>query len=97
MIKKYPKLVQCDKRGQIVIPKEIRAELGIEEGTGFWTYIISDEGILLKKIDSPELSEHKEMLSELKEKSDKLRVKKQNLDLSEKNYKRTKKGKLDLI
>ena len=40
-MKKYPKVVQCDKRGQIVIPKDIRNELKIDEGTGFWMYSLA--------------------------------------------------------
>ena len=47
---KYPILVQADKRGQIVIPKNIRLELGITKKTGFIIYSITKEGILLKKV-----------------------------------------------
>ena len=47
---KYPKVVQCDRRGQIVIPKSIRAELDLEEGAAFWIYKTED-GIYLKKIE----------------------------------------------
>ena len=49
---KYPKVVQCDKRGQIVIPKSIRSDLKIEEGAVFWMYQI-EEGIFLKRINAP--------------------------------------------
>ncbi len=45
-----PKIVQCDKRGQIVIPKPIRDELKIGEGAAFWVYNIRG-GIFLKKIE----------------------------------------------
>ena len=65
-MKKFPKIVQADSRGQIVIPKDIRRELGIDEGTGFYMYTITDEGILLKKIENKELSDHKEILSKNK-------------------------------
>lgn len=44
-----PKIVQVDKRGQIVIPKEVREELGINSSSNFWVYSVTDEGILLKK------------------------------------------------
>ena len=54
MKKEFVKIVQCDKRGQIVIPKKIRLELGIDEGAAFWIYK-TDEEIRLKKIKSPEL------------------------------------------
>ena len=47
---KYPKVVQADKRGQIVIPKSIRSELKIEEGAAFWIYKTQD-GIFLKRIE----------------------------------------------
>ena len=47
---KYPILVQADKRGQIVIPKNIRLELGLDKRTGFTIYSVTKEGILLKKI-----------------------------------------------
>jgi len=96
-MKKYPKIIQCDKRGQIVIPKDLRAELGIDEGTAFWVYSISDEGILLKKISPPELEEHKEILNKLKEKSKKIGLSPKNLEKSKKAYKKTRKGRLELI
>ncbi|MBN1792563.1 AbrB/MazE/SpoVT family DNA-binding domain-containing protein [Candidatus Woesearchaeota archaeon] len=96
-MKRYPKLVQCDSRGQIVIPKEMRQDLGVEEGTGFWMYSITDEGILLKKVDAPELSSHEKLLSEVREKSAKIKVSRKNVDESEKKYKKTKKGRLELV
>ena len=96
-MKKYPKLVQCDKRGQIVIPKDIRRELGIDEGTGFWIYAITDEGILLKKIDSPELTQHDTIINEIKSKSSKIKIDKKNIEKSEKNYQTKTKGNLEII
>ena len=50
-MKKYPTLVQCDKRGQIVIPKNIRLDLGINGNKGFVVYSVTGEGILLKIVD----------------------------------------------
>jgi AbrB family looped-hinge helix DNA binding protein len=44
-----PKIVQVDKRGQIVIPKEVRDELDIDAKTTFSVYSVTDEAILLKK------------------------------------------------
>lgn len=96
-MKKYPKIVQMDARGQIVIPKDIRAELGLDEGTGFYMYSISGEGILLKKIGVKELSDHKELLGELVSNADKIGLKKENLEKAEKRYKKTKEGGLDII
>jgi AbrB family looped-hinge helix DNA binding protein len=44
-----PKIVQVDKRGQIVIPKDVRNKLNITEKSSFWVYSVTDKGILLKK------------------------------------------------
>jgi len=96
-MKKFPKIVQADSRGQIVIPKDIRQELGIDEGTGFYIYSITDEGILLKKIETPEISEHKKVLDEIKDKADLIGVDKANIKKTVKKYKKTKEGYLDLI
>jgi AbrB family looped-hinge helix DNA binding protein len=95
-MKKYPKIVQCDRRGQIVIPKDIRHELDIEEGTGFFMYAISDEGILLKKISRKELPEE-EVMKELEQKAEKIGVKGKNLEKAKEAYKRRKKGRLEII
>ena len=48
------KVVQADKRGQIVIPKSIREKLNIKEGAAFWIYTKDDE-IRLKKVETPKL------------------------------------------
>lgn len=96
-MKKYPKVVQCDKRGQIIIPKDIRQELKIEEGSAFWVYTVTDEGILLKKINLDSLSPDDPIIKELKEKSEKINVKTKNMDETVKRYKKIKEGKLDLI
>lgn len=95
-MKKYPKIVQCDSRGQIVIPKDIRQELGIDEGTGFWMFSISDEGILLKKIKDENLSDSS-AVRKISDKSQKLGVKKSNLDKTVKKYKRKRGGRLEEI
>jgi AbrB family looped-hinge helix DNA binding protein len=96
-LKKYPKIVQCDARGQIVIPKDIRQELNIDEGSAFWMYSITDEGILLKIVPNDELSEHSAIVSEMKEKSEKLRISPKNVDKSVKNYERRPKGRLEEV
>jgi len=96
-MKKYPKIVQVDSRGQIVIPKDIRNELGIDEGTGFYMYTVTDEGILLKKIPVKELAEHQKILDELNDKAEKIGLDPKNLEKSKKNYKKTKEGNLDVI
>jgi AbrB family looped-hinge helix DNA binding protein len=96
-MKKYPKIVQADKRGQIVIPKDIRNELKIDEGTGFWMYSVTDEGILLKKIDTPIIDENESNISTLDEKSEKLDINPENLKKTLNRYKKTKEGNLELI
>jgi len=49
---KYAKIVQADKRGQIVIPQEIRHKMKLEEGAAFWVFEVED-GIYLKKVEAP--------------------------------------------
>ena len=96
-MKRYPKIVQCDGRGQIVIPKDIRQELDIEEGSGFWMFSITDEGILLKKVPDEELSNTHPLIEEINKKSSKLDVKPSNLKKAVKKYTKRKKGRLEEI
>lgn len=96
-MKRYPKIVQCDSRGQIVIPKDIRQELDIAEGTGFWMYSITDEGILLKKIEDTALTEDNSIVKQVMDKSSKLKIKKDNVKKSVKKYKRRNGGRLEEI
>ncbi|MFA4853551.1 MAG: AbrB/MazE/SpoVT family DNA-binding domain-containing protein [Candidatus Woesearchaeota archaeon] len=96
-MKKFAKLVQCDARGQIVIPKEVRQELGIEEGTGFYLYSIENEGILLKTVPMKTLQEHSHLIKEIEVNAEKINVKKGNLDKSIQNYKRTPAGNLQNV
>jgi AbrB family looped-hinge helix DNA binding protein len=96
-MKKYPKIVQADCRGQIVIPKDIRQELDITEGTGFYMYTITDEGILLKKIPLSPLEEHDSVISELRANADKVDVSQANIRKSIGNYKKPSVGKLEDI
>jgi AbrB family looped-hinge helix DNA binding protein len=90
-MKKFPKLLQADSRGQIVIPKEIRRELGIDETTGFFAYTINDEGIFLKKVETKPLSDLAEV-KELKEKAEKIGISKKNVEKAEGDYKKNTKG-----
>ncbi|MBU0756960.1 MAG: AbrB/MazE/SpoVT family DNA-binding domain-containing protein [Nanoarchaeota archaeon] len=96
-MKKYPRIVQVDKRGQIVIPKEIRDELSIDETSGFFVYSISDEGILLKKIQPDSISYSDPLILKLKEKASQLKLEPKNVDKTIDEYKKTKKGNLEII
>ncbi|MFH1510919.1 MAG: AbrB/MazE/SpoVT family DNA-binding domain-containing protein [Candidatus Woesearchaeota archaeon] len=96
-MKRFPKLIQCDSRGQIVIPKDIRSELKISDGTGFWVYSIEDEGLFLKKVEPMPLDKHTKEMSEIEDKAEKIGVKKANLLKSVEKYRKTKEGRLDLL
>jgi AbrB family looped-hinge helix DNA binding protein len=96
-MKKFPRIVQCDKRGQIVIPSDIRQELKIDESTGFWVYSINEEGILLKKIQSSELANDDEIVKELNNKAKKINISQKNIEKSVMQYKKVKEGKLDIV
>lgn len=88
-MKKYAKIVQADSRGQIVIPKDIRRELGMGEGAGFYLYVIENEGILLKLIPDKELSENEHLVREIELQGEKISVSKKNVDKSIDNYKKS--------
>jgi len=85
-MKKYARIVQADARGQIVIPKDIRSELHISEGTGFLLYVIENEGIFLKTTAPKKLSEHHKAIAEFKQNASKLKLGEENLDKSIKYY-----------
>ena len=87
-MKKYAKIIQADPRGQIVIPKDVRQELGIENGTGFYLYVIENEGVLLKTIPQKDLAEHSHIIKEIEVNADKINIRKENLDESIKSYKK---------
>ena len=62
-MKKSVKIVQSDKRGQVVIPKSIRKRLNLEDGAAFWVYELED-GIYLKKVEAPPLKSLKNLKGE---------------------------------
>jgi AbrB family looped-hinge helix DNA binding protein len=95
-MKKYPKIVQADSRGQIVIPKDVRNELGIDEGTGFYMYTIQEEGILLKKVKDSIL-EGDGAMKEMEEKADKIGLNRKNLKRTVDQYKKRQEGNLELL
>jgi len=96
-LKKYPKIVQVDKRGQIVIPKDIRSEVCIDEGTGFYVYSIGDDSILLKKIPLKELDQNDNAVNELLRKGEKIGISKKKIEKAVEEYKKTKQGRLEII
>jgi len=94
-MKKFAKLVQADARGQIVIPKDVRKELGMPEGGGFWLYILEGEGILLKMIKQEELA-GSQIIEEIKLNANKIDVKKENIDRTINSYKKGSKNMEDI-
>ncbi|MGV8087317.1 MAG: AbrB/MazE/SpoVT family DNA-binding domain-containing protein [Candidatus Woesearchaeota archaeon] len=96
-MRRFAKIIQSDKRGQIVIPKDVRRDLNIDEGTGFYLYLIENEGILLKTIPAKELSEQSHLVKEIEINADKINVKKQNIAKSIDNYKKKSKGNFENI
>jgi len=77
-----------------VIPKDMRQELGIEEGSGFWVFSITNEGLLLKLVEKPNL-ENDSAINELTKKSHKIDLDKKNLEKTKNKYK--KEGRLEEI
>ena len=96
-MKKYPKTVSSDYKGQLVIPKEVREELSIEEGTAFWVFCIENEGILLKRISGEKLSPHDLLIVELRENAEKIGASKSNIEQSVEKYRKKGKAALEEI
>jgi AbrB family looped-hinge helix DNA binding protein len=96
-MRRFAKIIQSDKRGQIVIPKDVRRDLNIDEGTGFYLYEIENEGILLKIIPNKELSEQNHLIREIEINADKIDVKKENVTKSVETYKKRSKGNFENI
>lgn len=92
MMKKYPKTVSSDSKGQLVIPKDARKELSIAEGTAFWTFVVENEGILLKRIAGDDLSSNDHLIFMLREKSSKISLEKANLSRTLENYRKKRPG-----
>jgi len=86
-MKRYAKVVQSDDRGQIVIPKDIRLELGLEQGASYALYVIDKEGIFLKTIPIKELGQHKSVKT-LKANAKKVGIKERSIETSVKKYRK---------
>ncbi|MCX8147036.1 MAG: AbrB/MazE/SpoVT family DNA-binding domain-containing protein [Candidatus Woesearchaeota archaeon] len=100
-MKEYTKTISCDARGQIVIPKEIRKELSISEGTAFWAFVIENEGLLLRKIPEQQIEFDDPIINEIMQKSDKIGIDRSNIKKTIDNYsiitKEKEEGKLKEI
>jgi AbrB family looped-hinge helix DNA binding protein len=96
-MKRFAKIIQSDSRGQIVIPKDVRRELNIDEGTGFYLYVIENEGILLKTIPTKGLEEQSHIVREVEINADKIDVKKTNINKSVDNYKKRSKNNFENV
>jgi AbrB family looped-hinge helix DNA binding protein len=82
-MKKYPKLVQADSRGQIVIPKDVRNALDIDENTGFYMYVIPGEGVFLQQVEPEPLET---TTQKLQENAKKIGLNKDNLQKATQHY-----------
>ncbi len=91
-MKKFDKPVSCDSRGQMVIPRDVRRELLIDQGTAFWVFYLKDEGILLKRIDDDEIDYHDASLKEIYEKSEKIGIEKKNITSTIQAYAKKENG-----
>ncbi len=89
-MKKYPKLVQVDARGQIVIPKDVRVALGLDESSGFYVYV-TKTGIFLKQVEPPDISDDED-LKEIEQNAEKIGLDKKSLDKLKDDYSRNKGG-----
>ena len=66
-MEKLENVVKVSRKGQIVIPKEVRDALGIESG-GKLAVIVKDDEIILRKIEKLDISEIGYRISAIAEK-----------------------------
>jgi len=69
---------KLSSRGQVVIPEEIRNNLGLSEGDQF--LVIGDgDAVILKTISPPKLGEFQELLSQARTEAKRAGIKKADL------------------
>lgn len=61
-----PEMVKMSSKGQLVIPKEYREEMELDEGSVI-AVMKSNNTLVLKKVDNPILKEDLETLKDIKE------------------------------
>ena len=94
-MKRYAKLLQMDERGQLVIPKDVREELGLAAGVGFMLYALDDEAIVLKPVHARDLAEHPSTVRELEANASKMKISKDALAKAQERYRKQGKHNFD--
>lgn len=72
-------ITKLSSKGQIVIPRDIRSKLNLEEGNLF-TISVADESLCLKKIELPKIKSWKEVVKPFREAAKKSDFTKEDLD-----------------
>ncbi|MDZ4662908.1 MAG: AbrB/MazE/SpoVT family DNA-binding domain-containing protein [Pseudomonadota bacterium] len=76
-------------KGQIVIPEQIREQLGLKEGIQF-VVIAHGDTVILKSISAPTLGEFKEVVEKVRNQAQRAGVKKSDLTEAIKQVRRRK-------
>jgi AbrB family looped-hinge helix DNA binding protein len=69
---------KLSSKGQVVIPEDVRDDLGLHEGDRF-VVIGQGDAVILKVITPPKIEEFQELLSQARAEAKKARVKKADL------------------
>ena len=69
---------KLSSKGQVVIPEDVRNDLGLHEGDQF-VVIGQGDAVILKIITPPKIEEFQELLSQARAEAKKVRVKKAGL------------------
>ena len=72
-------LTRVSSKGQVVIPQEVRAELGLKEGTS-WVVAVQDTSVVLKKVELPKIKSWKEVTKPFRIAAEKARFTEKDLD-----------------
>ena len=69
---------KMSSKGQVVIPENVRQELGLESGAQF-VVIAENDVIILKSITPPSMSEFSELMAKARKQAKKAGLTKQNI------------------
>lgn len=80
---------KMSSKGQVVIPEEIRNQLGLHSGDQF-IVVASDNVVILKTIEPPRLEEFGDLIDDAQKKAKKAGLTKDDLENAIKAYRKTK-------
>lgn len=83
-------MTKLSSRGQVVIPENIRTQLGLESGNQFMVYA-QDDTVVLKIVAPPTKKDLKDVMAKARAAAKKAGLSKENVQKEIKSYRKSKK------